>query len=133
MRQKNLFCGNGANSASTIDFVKYLREKFCGQRMVLIWDGAAHHKAREIKAYLTLVNQGKEEKEWELTCMLFAPNCPQQNPVEDVWLHGKNVLRSFWYRLRSFSIVKWLFKFALSHQKFTFPKIDQYAPRSILI
>ena len=43
---------NAANSASTIDFVKYLREKFCGQRMVLIWDGAAYHKAREIKAYL---------------------------------------------------------------------------------
>jgi len=65
--------------------------------------------------------------------MLFAPNCPQQNPVEDVWLHGKNVLRCFWYRLRSFSVVKWLFKFPLSHQKFTSPKIDQYAPRSILI
>jgi len=42
----------GANSASTIDFVKYLREKFCGPRMVLIWDGAAYQKAREIKAYL---------------------------------------------------------------------------------
>jgi transposase len=42
----------GASSASTIDFVKYLRERFCGQRMVLIWDGAAYYKAREIKAYL---------------------------------------------------------------------------------
>jgi hypothetical protein len=27
--------------------------------------------------------------------MLFAPNCPQQNPVEDVGLHGKHVLRIF--------------------------------------
>jgi hypothetical protein len=41
-----------ANNTSTIDFVKYLREKFCGQRMVFIEDGATYHKAREIKAYL---------------------------------------------------------------------------------
>jgi len=65
--------------------------------------------------------------------MLFAPNFLQQNPVENIGLHGNDVLRSFWYRLRSFSGVKWLSRFPLSHQKFAFPKIDQYAPRSILI
>jgi hypothetical protein len=42
----------GANSASTVDFVQYLREKLCGQRMVFIGEGAAYHKAREVKAYL---------------------------------------------------------------------------------
>jgi len=124
---------DGANGASTIAFMKYLRSKFRGKRIVLIWDGATYHKSREIKEFLTSVNQGKTENEWELTCILLAPNCPEQNPVEDVWLHGKNFLRSFWYRLQSFSTVKWLFNFALSHQKFAFPKIDQYSPRSILI
>jgi len=124
---------DGANGASTIAFMKYLRSKFRGKRIVLIWDEATYHKSREIKEFLASVNQGKAENEWELTCILLAPNCPEQNPVEDVWLHGKNFLRSFWYRLQSFSTVKWLFKFALSHQKFAFPKIDQYSPRSILI
>ncbi|MEN9234369.1 MAG: hypothetical protein Q6J74_09785, partial [Gloeomargarita sp. DG02_1_bins_92] len=32
----------------------------------------------------------------------------EQNPVEDVWLQGKNFLRGFWHRLKSFSTVKWL-------------------------
>ena len=83
-----------ANGTSTIEFMKYLRSKFCGKRIMLIWDRATYHKSREIKKFLDSVNQGKEENEWELTCILLAPNCPEQNPVEDVWLHGKNFLRS---------------------------------------
>jgi len=82
MRQKNLFCANGANSTSTIDFVKHLREKFCGQRIVFIGDGVAYHKAREIRVYLAWVNRDKEEQEWERTGILFVLNCPQQNFIE---------------------------------------------------
>jgi hypothetical protein len=58
IRQKNLLFGNGANSASTIDSVKYLRGKFCGQRMVFIGDGATYHKAREINEHLALKTSG---------------------------------------------------------------------------
>ncbi len=82
----------------------------------------------KVKEFLALMNQGKEQSEWQLTCILFAPNSPEQNPVEDVWLQGKNFLRNFWQRLKSFSIVKWLFQFCLSHQKFDFPKIGQSYP-----
>ncbi|MBW4539458.1 MAG: transposase [Myxacorys chilensis ATA2-1-KO14] len=26
-------------------------------------------------------------------CICFAPNAPEQNPIEDVWLQAKNYLR----------------------------------------
>ena len=44
-----------------------------------------------------------------------------QNPVEDVWLQAKNFLRKFWPLCKSFSVVKWLFKFFTNHQEFDFP------------
>jgi hypothetical protein len=52
----------------------------------------------------------------------------EQNPVEDVWLQAKNFLRKYWHLCKSFSVIKWLFKFFTHHQKFDFPKLHQYAP-----
>jgi hypothetical protein len=37
------------------------------------------------------VNQGLEEKDWKVTCLLLAPNAPEQNPVEDVAHIGKQM------------------------------------------
>jgi len=36
--------------------------------------------------YLLSINAGEPPEEWQVTCMLFAPNAPEQNPVEDIWL-----------------------------------------------
>jgi hypothetical protein len=41
----------------------------------------------------------------------FAPNTPEQNPVEDIWLQTKNFMIAFDYLFSSFKIVKWLFEF----------------------
>jgi transposase len=57
---------------------------------------------------------------------LFAPNAPQQNPVEDVWLQAKNLLRKYWHLCQSFRAIKVLFEFFTDRQKFDFPKIDRY-------
>jgi putative transposase len=63
-----------------------------------------------------------------INCILFAPNAPEQNPVEDIWLQGKNLLRKFAYRCKckSFTIVKRLFMFFLTRQIFEFPKLYMY-------
>ena len=45
--------------------------------------------------------------------ILFAPNAPEQNPVEDIWLQAKNLLRKFAYRCNFFTILKRLFMFFL--------------------
>jgi transposase len=75
---------------------------------------------------LAQVNQEKSLDNLEITCILFAPNAPQQNPVEDVWLQGKNFLRKYWYLCKSFWSVKKLFELFYDCSKFDFPKIHQY-------
>jgi putative transposase len=116
------------NSSSTIKFIKNLQRARPEQRIALIWDGAKYHKSNEIRDFLASANHGCKPDSWSITCILFAPNAPEQNPVEDIWLQAKNFLRKSWHLCKSFAVVKWLFKFFLNHQKFDFPKVHQYAP-----
>jgi transposase len=74
----------------------------------LIGEGATYHKYGEIRDFLSSVNRDKEPYEWSINCILFAPNSPQQNPVEDIWLPAKNFLRKYWYLCRCFKIIKFL-------------------------
>ena len=84
---------NGGNSENTVTFIKHLQNLNPDKKLILIWDGASYHRSEEVRAYLNKVNEDLEEKNWKITCLLFAPNAPEQNPVEDVWLRGKNFLR----------------------------------------
>nr|WP_080570094.1 transposase [Anaplasma marginale] len=94
-----------ANSKQTVNFVKYLMEQCPGQKIVLIWDGASYHKYKEMKAFLEQVNGNKPQESWLVTCIILAPNAPEQNPVEDIWLQGKNELRNKYYLCNSFAEV----------------------------
>lgn len=122
--------GNGEN---TVAFIKHLQKQRPGRRLVLIWDGASYHKSKEMKAFLADVNAGQDAEQWQVRCILFAPNAPEQNPVEDVWLQTKNFIRKYWLLCKSFAVVKWLFKFFTHHQHFEFPKLEQYIKRSLTI
>lgn len=67
-----------------------------------------------------------EAEQWLVNCERFAPNAPQQNPVEDIWLQAKRLIREFYFFCYSFSVVKGLFEFAIDGQIFDFPKLDEY-------
>ena len=114
------------NGESTVKFVKNLQNKYLNQKIVLIWDGASYHRFGEFREYLLQVNQDKLPDNFEITCILFAPNAPQQNPVEDIWLQGKNFLRKYWYLCKSFWAIKKLFELFYNCSKFDFPKIHHY-------
>lgn len=79
-----------------------------------------------MKDYLKEINQGLEQEEWLLTCVILAPNAPEQNPVEDIWLNAKNWLRKYWYRLDSFSLVKWFFSWIVHEEIYEFSKLHKY-------
>jgi len=111
---------------STIEFIKYLQNQYKNKRIILIWDGATYHRFGEFREFLSEINGDKEPDDFLITCILFAPNAPQQNPVEDIWLQAKNFLRKYWYLCRSFKIIKFLFEFFTKEHKFDFPKIHQY-------
>jgi transposase len=107
-------------------FVKYLQSLNKGAKILRFWDGASYHKYGEMRDYLGKVNQDLEKSEWLIICEVFAPNAPEQNPVEDIWLQGKNFLRKPWYLCRSFLLIKKLFMLVTHCQIFKFPKLNMY-------
>lgn len=115
-----------ANSENTQKFLDYLQAKRPGQRIVVVWDGATYHRSQQFKNYLDKVNQNLKPEDWQITCIRFAPNAPEQNPVEDIWLQTKNFIRRFYYLGKSFKVVKWLFEFFANGQIFDFPKAFEY-------
>lgn len=114
------------NTANTIKFVEHLRNQYPQAKLVLIWDGVPYHYSQEFRDYLEEVNQGLLEEEWWLKCIRFAPNAPEQNPIEDVWLQAKELLRKCWHLCKSFQVVKWLFEWAIRQDLFDFPKLSMY-------
>ena len=115
------------NSVYTVQFVTHLRTLYPDAKLLLIWDGASYHQYAEMQAYLQEVNHGLEKHEWLITCELFASNAPEQNPVEDIWLKGKNFLRKSFYKLKTFAQVKHAFLHFLQTTIFNFPKLELYA------
>ena len=72
------------NGASTVSFLESLQGRYPDRQLIFLWDGARYPGSEEVQTYLTKVNPGLEEKEWKVTCLLFAPYAPDQNPIEDV-------------------------------------------------
>lgn len=116
----------GGNSECTVEFIKYLQGLYPDKKLIIVWDGASYHRSEEFKAYLGEVNQGLEEKDWKVTCLLLAPNAPEQNPVEDVWLRGKNFLRRHFYENSTFHKVKMSFLNFLNKKAFNLGKCGWY-------
>lgn len=115
--------GNGIH---TVAYVEWLRQLYPGARLWLIWDGASYHRYAEMQQYLTQVNADLAEDEWAVTCIRFAPNAPQQNPVEDIWLKGKNWLRKRFAYNKTFADVKTCFFDYLQNAVFSSAKFDWY-------
>ena len=123
-----------ANGEHTIDFINYLRAHHPNKRIAIIWDGASYHKGKEFQAYLQSLNQDKTSSDsWLVTCLLFAPNAPEQNPVEDIWLQAKNFVRQFYCFGSTFAKVKRLFELVTHRQVFNFPKLHKSAAFSQII
>jgi len=115
--------GNGEN---TVEFVKWLQSKHPDKRIWIIWDGAKHHRYGEMKKYLEEQNDGLQEEDWRITCSWFAPNAPEQNPVEDIWLQGKNAIRKAFNENQTFTKVKECFMTNLKEVKLSIEKLSWY-------
>ncbi|MBD6621330.1 IS630 family transposase, partial [Komarekiella sp. 'clone 1'] len=112
------YAASKGDSKNTIQFLKYLRQQRPGARLLIVWDGASYHRSQEIQDYLDSLNFKKSKEQWLMTCFRFAPNAPQQNPVEDIWLHAKRFIREFYFFCHSFTVVKALFEISIHCQFF---------------
>lgn len=114
------------NTENTIKFVSELIQENKNKKLVIIWDGATYHRSQEWRDYLDQINKGKTEEEWLIRCIRLAPNAPEQNPIELVWLQGKEMVRKYWNLCHNFKIVKWLFSWTINQSLFDFPKLSMY-------
>ena len=83
--------------------------------------------------YLEALNKGVSRDAWQVTCVLFAPNAPEQNPIEDVWLKAKEYVRKHWRECFTFQLVMHLFEEALNTLSFQFEKLRMYLPNLQII
>ena len=122
-----------ADGENTVKFVQKLQEINSGKKLLLIWDGASYHTKGKMRELLLEQNEGKEQKDWLITCELFAPYAPEENPVEGIWLQVKNFIRRFHYLCTRFSIMKKLFQLFFKFQLFNPPNLEKYDAFSQLI
>lgn len=122
-----------ANGDNTVAYIKWLRELYPRARLWLIWDGASYHRYGKMRDYLAEINADIPEDEWSVTCTLFASHAPQQNPVEDIWLKGKNWLRKRFAFNKTFADVKNSFFEHLQDVIFPSAKYDWYRPSPQII
>ncbi len=121
---------DAGNSKNTIDYLEYLLADSPGQRLLIFWDGASYHRSKEIRGFLDSVNQSLPTEQWKIHCVRFAPNCPVQNPIEDIWLQAKTWVRRFCALIPSFSHLKWIFEWFIKHTTFDFDTLQMYGAYS---
>ena len=117
--------GNGEH---TVEYLRWLQSLYPGTRSILLWDGASYHRDVNVKTFLAEINGERDEKDWQLLCLSFAPNAPDQNPVEDIWLKGKKHLRKNFARNKTFASVKDCFCDFLRNLRFVSAKFNWYIP-----
>ena len=115
--------GDGEN---TVLLIQHLQALNPDKKLMIIWDGARYHRCEEVHDDLNEINPDLEEKNWKVTGLLFAPNAPDQNPVEEVGLRGKDFLRKHFYENKTFNQVKCRFFNFLNKKIFNFKKIEGY-------
>ena len=115
--------GNGEN---TVEFVKGLQSKNNGKRLLIFWDGVRHHTGENMQNFLAEQNEGLAQSEWKITCELFAPYAPEENPVEAIWFQLKSLLRRFYRFGKNFKIINLLFQLFAKYNLFNFPNLKRF-------
>ncbi|HJY84843.1 MAG TPA: hypothetical protein VKK81_27645 [Candidatus Binatia bacterium] len=77
--------------------------------MRFFWAGASYPRRTELQAFLVRETAGWCEEQGHVTCLLFAPNAPEQNPTEARWLKGKTHVRTHFAINKPFAPVKQCF------------------------
>jgi transposase len=120
--------GAAGNGGNTVAYIQWCQSLYPGKKLLFLWDGASYHRSAEMQAFLARENAGLQEEHWRVTCLLFAPNAPEQNPTEDLWLKGKTHLRKNFAVNKTFAQVKQCFSAFLRSLSFASVKLSWYWP-----
>ncbi len=122
---KEGLAGDGENTVASIQGCQHL---YPGKKLLFLWDGASYHRSAERQAFLARENAGLQEEPWRVTCLVFAPNAPEQTPMEALWLKGKTHLRKNFAVNKPFAHVKQCFSAFLRSLSFASVKLSWYWP-----
>ena len=122
--------GNGVN---TVAYLQGCQRLYPDKQLLFLWEGASSHRGEELQEFLVQENADLAEADWKVTCMRFAPNAPEQNPTEEVWLKGKTHLRKQFAMNKTFAQVKYCFSTFLNALHFTSTKLSWYWPTEQMI
>lgn len=122
--------GDGAH---TVAYIQWCQSLYPDKKLLFLWDGASYHRSAPMQAFLAQENDGLAEADWNVTCLLFAPNAPEQNPTEELWLKGKNHLRTQFAVNKTFATVKQCFVTFLHQLHLDSAKLRWYWPPTQLI
>jgi transposase len=129
----HLYEASAGNGGNTVAYLQWCQTLYPDKQLFYLWDGAGYHRGEEIQKFLAKTNDGLAEADWKVTCMRFAPNAPDQNPTEDVWLKGKTHLRKQFALNKTFAQVKRCFSTFLQALQFTSTKLSWYWPTEQMI
>lgn len=87
--------GDGDN---TVSFLNKILERNTERKIMIYWDGASYHRGEKMQDFLTKINLDLEPEDWKITCNLFAPYAPEQNPI----IAGLVILKKFIKKMLSF-------------------------------
>lgn len=120
------------NGEGVVRFLKALRRNVQGRALVVIWDGASYHRSKLVKAYLRTLNGKRPVEERLIHLERFAPNAPEQNPMEDVWLAGKSWVRKHFASIETFAQVNHLFVTRIHSYTLETEKLNWYGRLQII-
>ncbi len=118
--------GAAGEGKPTVAYLQWCQSLYPGKKLLFLWDGASSHRGAEMPEFLACQNAGLAEKDWQVTCLLFAPNAPEQNPIEEIWLKGKTYLRKHFAVNKTFAKVRQCFVDLLSGLSFESVKLGWY-------
>jgi transposase len=122
--------GNGVNPVA---YLQWCQTLYPDKPLFFLWDGAGYHRGEDVQKFLVETNGNLAEADWKVTCVRFAPNAPDQNPTEDVWLQGKTYLRKQFAVNKTFAQIKRCFSTFLNALHFTSTKLSWYWPTEQMI
>jgi transposase len=120
--------GTAGDGENTVAYIQWCHGLYPGKRLLFLWDGASYHRSTELQEFVAGEKAGLSEEQGKVTCLLFAPNAPEQNPTEDLWLKGKTHLRKHFAVNQTFTAVKPCFSAFLCTLSFDSAKFSWYWP-----
>lgn len=112
-KQEELIRLDWQNADTIIGALRELTKRYLGQRLCLVWDNAAWHRAKKLRALL-----GSQNEFAHIRFIWLPPYAPDNNPQEHIWKAAKSATKNT--VTTTFEDLKQIFEAAISGKTFDY-------------